>query len=254
MRCWRWSKPWASGSQAAPMMLTAPKGYFAAAVMMPHARFSEAALETSPRPRYCRPALVPVLSRWSPADPPQRPGRARSLFHAAHGCGGQRLQAFSRWAFDLAVAAPARHGRWSTPISTWQPSASIRCSADGGTFLAGQVHPQGPAASGAQRRSRWSGLFRRVRGAGRHADGLDAQEPGPIGTNCRLRPSTMRAPRLPGLDHDPLNFCMHQRRLRGDAVAYATDSRNESPHWAGQNSSCRPVHRAVKQACSAALN
>ena len=111
---------------------------------------------------------------------------------------------------------------------------------DGGTFLtlAKSIRKGLPQAGRAQRRlTVVLGCSDEFAEQVVYADGLEAQEPGPIGTNCRLcPPSTMRAPRLPGLDHDPLNFCM-----RGISVAFGVTrslmqqvAKRGDPHWAGQ--------------------
>ncbi|MEC8037039.1 MAG: short-chain fatty acyl-CoA regulator family protein [Pseudomonadota bacterium] len=180
---------------SAPMMLTALKGYFAAAVMMPYARFSEAALET-------RHDLDILQARFGASFEQvahrltslQRPGtRAVPFFMLRMDAAGNVSKRFSAGGFSISRyggACPA----WSVVNADRHPGNlgvdKVQLP-DGGTFLslAKSIRKGLPQAGRAQRRlTVVLGCSYEFAEQVVYADGLDAQEPGPIGTNCRLCP------------------------------------------------------------------
>ena len=180
---------------SAAMMLSALKGYFAAAVMMPYARFSDAALET-------RHDLDILQARFGASFEQvahrltslQRPGtRAVPFFMLRMDAAGNVSKRFSAGGFSISRyggACPA----WSVVNADRHPGNlgvdKVQLP-DGGTFLtlAKSIRKGLPQAGRAQRRlTVVLGCSDEFAEQVVYADGLEAQEPGPIGTNCRLCP------------------------------------------------------------------
>ncbi len=182
---------------SAAMMLAALKGYFAAAVMMPYARFAEAALET-------RHDLDILQARFGTSFEQvahrltslQRPGaRAVPFFMLRMDAAGNVSKRFSAGGFPISRyggACPA----WSV-VSADQHPGNLGVDKvqmpDGGTFLtlAKSIRKGLPQAGRAQRRlTVVLGCSYEFAEHVVYADGLDGRDPAPIGTNCRLCPRT----------------------------------------------------------------